>query len=142
METNQQSKIKAGFLKRFTALLSIPGMMFMNQVSGQASVSWTHITSKNGGIEIPNPGKEQTSAVVADFDNDGINDFAISERTMAPAMVWYRRGENGWKRYIVEANALPIEAGTTASDMDGDGDGVADIVGGGMWFKYLENDLV
>jgi hypothetical protein len=113
------------------ALLSLLGILSMVPLRGQPTLSWTHITSKNGDIEVPNQGKEQTSAVVADFDNDGINDFAISERTMAPAMVWYRRGEKGWTRYVVEAGMLPIEAGTTACDVDGDGD--KDIIAGGDW---------
>ena len=95
----------------------------------QGQVRWEHKSSKTGDIEIPNSGKEQTSAAVADFDNDGINDFCISERTSAPALVWYRRIPDGWKRYIVEDSVLHIEAGTTAFDVDGDGD--MDIIAGG-----------
>jgi hypothetical protein len=131
METNQQGMIIAGILKRIIPLVFISGILLMDQVSGQEAVSWTHISSRNGGIEVPNQGKEQTSAAVADFDNDGINDFAISERTMAPALVWYRRGEKDWTRYIVDAGILHIEAGTTACDIDGDGD--KDIIAGGDW---------
>ena len=97
----------------------------------QGQVRWEHKSSKTGDIEIPNSGKEQTSAAVADFDNDGINDFCISERTSAPALVWYRRIPGGWKRYVVEDSVLHIEAGTTAFDVDGDGD--MDIIAGGDW---------
>lgn len=96
-------------------------------VSGQ--VTWVHISSRSGAIEVPNRGTQQTSAAVADFDNDGINDFCISERTSAPGLVWYRRTPDGWKRYVVEDAICFIEAGTTTLDMDNDGD--QDIVAGG-----------
>jgi hypothetical protein len=94
-----------------------------------AQINWVHISSKTGGIEAPNTGTQQTSAAVADFDNDGINDFCITERTAAPAVVWYRRTNNGWKKYVVEDSFCFIEAGTIAFDVDGDGD--QDIIAGG-----------
>ncbi len=100
---------------------------FSFSVWGQ--VKWVHISSKTGAIEVPNAGKQQTSAAVADFDNDGINDFCISERTAAPGLVWYRRLPDGWKRYVVEPSVCYIEAGTTACDVDNDGD--LDIIAGG-----------
>ncbi len=78
-----------------------------DKVIQSVQVCWTHLSGKNGDIEAPNRGNEQASSVVADFDNDRINDFAISERITAPAMVWYRRGEKGWTRYIVEAETHP-----------------------------------
>jgi hypothetical protein len=92
-------------------------------------IRWELVSSKTGEIEAPNPGKEQTSAAVGDFDNDGINDFCISERTSAPGLVWYRRTNDGWKRYVVEDAICFIEAGTVAFDVDGDGD--QDIIAGG-----------
>ena len=97
-------------------------------ITAQEQVTWVHISSKNSQLEAPNTGAEQTSAVVADFNNDGINDFAISERTHAPAMVWYQRKPDGWIRMVVEDEILFIEAGTTACDMDMDGD--MDIIAG------------
>jgi hypothetical protein len=99
-------------------------------------VKWEHLSTTTGSLEAPNSGKEQTSAAVADFDNDGINDFCISERTAAPAMVWYRRIGGGWKKYIVEDGILHIEAGTIAFDIDNDGD--MDIVAGG---DYQSNQV-
>jgi hypothetical protein len=35
-----------------------------------AQISWVHLSSRNGDIEPPNSGKQQTSCAVADFDND------------------------------------------------------------------------
>lgn len=102
-------------------------VLYCNFNYGQ--IKWEHISSKTGAIEVPNTGKQQTSAAVADFDNDGINDFCISERTAAPGLVWYRRISTGWSRYIVEPDVCYIEAGTTACDIDNDGD--KDIIAGG-----------
>jgi sugar phosphate isomerase/epimerase len=98
-----------------------------NSLCGQTT--WVRISSEDGAIEVPNKGKQQTSCTVADFDNDGINDFCISERTSAPGLVWYQRTANGWKRQIVEDAICFIEAGTIAFDVDNDGD--MDIIAGG-----------
>jgi hypothetical protein len=101
-----------------------------------AGVAWRHLSSQAGDFAAPNTGKEQTSDAVLDIDKDGVNDFVITERTAAPAMVWYRRTPRGWDRYIVESGALHIEAGTTYADIDGDGD--LDIVAGG---DYKTNEV-
>jgi hypothetical protein len=96
---------------------------------GTAQVSWVHISSKTGDLDVPNSGKQQTSAAVADFDNDGINDFCITERTSAPSVVWYQRTKTGWKRHVVEDAICFTEAGTATLDVDNDGD--QDIIAGG-----------
>ena len=95
------------------------------------TVSWKHLSSTTGDIEVPNSGKEQTSATVFDIDKDGINDFVITERTSAPSVVWYRRNGNGWTKYVIENQPLPIEAGAVAMDVDGDGN--LDFIAGGDW---------
>jgi hypothetical protein len=97
-------------------------LLVTSGISAQQPVVWQHISSITGGIEVPNMGNQQTSAAIADFDNDGLVDFCISERTRAPALVWYKREEKGWKKFTVEADSLHIEAGTTTCDVDGDGD--------------------
>lgn len=83
---------------------------------------WKHLSTKSGDLPVPNDGTQQTSAAVFDIDRDGVNDFVITERTKAPSVVWYRRGKTGWTRYVLEAEALRPEAGSTSGDVDGDGD--------------------
>jgi hypothetical protein len=97
---------------------------------GQAgSVAWKHLSTKNGDLPPPNPGTQQTSSIVLDVDKDGVNDFVITERTAAPSVVWYRRGPNGWTRYVIDESPLHIEAGSCFLDIDKDGD--LDVVAGG-----------
>lgn len=90
---------------------------------------WKHLSSVTGDIEVPNAGNQQTAALVMDMDGDGVNEFFITERTSAPAVVAYRKQDDGWKKYIIEEGPLRIEAGSTAHDIDGDGD--QDVVFGG-----------
>ena len=93
------------------------------------SYEWQHLSSVNGDLPVPNEGNQQTATLVMDVDKNGVNDFIITERTKAPSVIWYRRTDAGWDRYVIEKEALTIEAGSTYTDIDGDGD--TDIVFGG-----------
>jgi len=44
----------------------------------------------------PGMSTQQTGAIVADLDRDGVNDSSLSFRPEAAALVWYRRMTNGW----------------------------------------------
>lgn len=84
--------------------------------------AWTLISSRNGDLEPPNGGDQQTCLVVADFDNDGLLDFAVGERTKTPSVVWYQSMKQGWRRRVIEPSPLKPEAGGVAADVDKDGD--------------------
>ena len=90
---------------------------------------WINLSSKDGKLPVPGPSTQQTGSHVADLDQDGISDFVISFRVVAPALVWYRRTSKGWDRYVIEKEFLTVEAGGASYDIDGDGD--LDLVFGG-----------
>ena len=93
-----------------------------------ATLTWKKLSSKHGDLPAPGPSTEQTGAIVGDLDKDGVNDFLITARQAAPAILWCRRTKDGWSKYVVENQLVPIEAGGTLADVDGDGD--LDIIAG------------
>src|SRR2546422_951711 len=96
-----------------------------------ADIQWTELSSKNGDLPVPGESTQQTGNLIADLDKDGTNDFVLSFREIAPALVWYRRTGRNWSRYVLEPELLTVEAGGAVYDIDGDGD--LDIGFGGGW---------
>jgi hypothetical protein len=74
---------------------------------------WQNLSSRRGELPVPPGGStQQTGAVVADFDRDGVNDFMLSFRQKPPALVWYGRTPSGWNQHLIEKEYLTIEAGS------------------------------
>lgn len=97
---------------------------------------WRHLSSATGDLPIPGTSTQQTGAVVADLDKNGLNDFVLSFREKAPALVWYRRTKAGWDRVVIDNNYLTVEAGGAVCDVDGDG--WPDLIFGG---DYRSNEI-
>ena len=99
-------------------------------LSNPEAVKWSHISSQyNREIPIANVGR-QASALVFDIDKNGSDDIVIAGWN-DPSMVWLRRVEKGWERYVIDNRKSHIEAGGDFYDIDGDGD--LDILQGGSW---------
>lgn len=104
----------------------------------QQGPSWKHLSSSAGQLPVPGKSHQQTGALVYDFDKDGINDFILSFREKAPALVWYRRTKKGWDRYVIDSSYQTVEAGGAIYDIDQDGDPDlvfgADYQGAEVWW--------
>ena len=87
-----------------------------------AEPHWQYLSTTKGDLPLPGAATEQTGSLVADLDRDGKNDFVITTRKVAPAVIWFRRTAKGWDRYVIEPEILRVEAGGAVFDIDGDGD--------------------
>lgn len=97
-------------------------------------VKWGHLSSLYRELPFAGVG-EQVSALILDIDKDRKNDFVIAGWGK-PSMVWFKRTENGWDKYLIDEDTEYIEAGGDFADIDGDGD--LDIVQGGDWRTLKE----
>lgn len=82
-------------------------------------VKWRHLSSAAGDLPAPPGSNQQTCCVLLDADRDLRPEFMIGRRHKAPCIVWYRPMARGWAVYLVDADALPIEAG--GADLYGNG---------------------
>lgn len=107
-------------------------------VFSEGGIDWVHLSSKKSDLPEPGGSNQQTGLLAAKLSKTPAIDLVISYRVKGPALVWYQRQANRWIRYVIEKEALPLEAGGCAYDIDDDGD--LDIVWGGdaqseqMWW--------
>jgi hypothetical protein len=106
-------------------------VLALGVAAGGQEARWKHLSSKTGDLPVPGESQQQTGAVVGDLDKNSVNDFVLSFRQKAPALVWYRRTKIGWDRYVIEKEFLTVEAGGVIYDVDGDG--WPDVIFGGDW---------
>ena len=97
-------------------------------------VDWKHLSSLQHELPFAKVGS-QVSTLILDINKDGINDFVIAGWGK-PSMVWFKRHEDGWSKYLIDEGTEYIEAGGDFADIDGDGD--LDIVQGGDWRTLKE----
>ena len=105
-----------------------------NENNSVKVVKWEHLSSLQRDLPFADVG-EQVSTLIMDIDQDGNNDFVIAGWGK-PSMVWFKRTENGWDKYLIDEGTEYIEAGGDYADIDGDGD--LDIVQGGDWRTLKE----
>lgn len=95
-----------------------------------ADVQWRRIDSSPGGVLPPPPAQvEPTACVALDVDHDGTAEFIIGGRNAGPALTLWRYAAGRWTTEVIEPDAVRIEAGGVAADIDGDGN--TDVVFGG-----------
>jgi PKD repeat protein len=110
--------------------LSLPPQAVYPAAIASTALTWTHLSTASNDLVDPSTSTRQAAALILDIDRNGVNDFVIaSQREAGAAVVWYRRQNNGWTKYLIDSTVLDIEAGGAYHDIDGDGD--LDIVFGG-----------
>jgi VCBS repeat protein len=87
-----------------------------------ADVRWTYLSSATFDLPVPLVKPEPTASLVVDLDKDGDADMLVGSRKAGPALVWYRLEGKRWNRYVIDSDAVRIEAGGAYYDIDADGD--------------------
>lgn len=91
---------------------------------------WERISSEDGALPLNWKTTQQTTSLIVDIDNDGIEEFVMCGRGQMPAIIYFKFDRAiGWREFAVEEELLSIEAGGTFYDIDNDGD--KDLVFGG-----------
>ena len=116
----------AALLGLAAIVLGAAGLTAHLAVSGPSEptigADWLHLSTALSDLPVPGESDQQTASLVFDIDQDGVDDFVIGSRRIAPSLVWYRRQTGGWHRYVIDPELLSLEAGGASHDIDRDGD--------------------
>ena len=84
---------------------------------------WERISSEDGTIPLSWKITKQTASLSVDIDKDGIEEFVMAGLGQATSIIYLKFDRAiGWREFVVEKEALPIETGGTSYDIDSDGD--------------------
>lgn len=101
------------------------------------AADWVHLSSRSGDLLPPNEnGAQQVNSLIFDVDQDGMNDFVVGERTGSPGVVWFRRLEDGWERFVIDSRQTDVTSSAAFYDLDRDGD--LDVLMGG---SFASNEI-
>jgi hypothetical protein len=84
--------------------------------------TWKHLSTITGEIPQTAGGKQQTSCLTADLDNDGAAEIVITDRSVTPSVIMYTFKNGKFVKSVIDNDPLKIEAGNAYMDIDNDGD--------------------
>lgn len=109
--------------KTISLIITLQLAFLLNAQEQADKYIWKTYSTEYGDIELPSKGKIQTNCIVADFNNDNIDDFVIFEKTEDPSVLLYTySGENKWTKSIIERRKVTVGESACFYDIDGDGD--------------------
>ncbi len=84
---------------------------------------WQLQSSAFGDIPLSWKASRQTASFPLDVDNDGVQEIILGAETTAPVLIYLKYDRAiGWREFVIEKEAVAIESGGTAHDIDNDGD--------------------
>ena len=86
-------------------------LLFATTAALAQSPDWKHLSTEGGGIALPGQSQQQTASMIVDLNGDGIDDYVVGFRQVAPALAGYVRTAKGWDKWVLDPEFLTVEAG-------------------------------
>ena len=124
------------YLKYAPVIVIMAGVLSMvTSCEKQKAMKWTHFAIAD---PLPGTGWGTGGTALADFDNDGDLDAALSRRETLEAYWFERKNDSTWVRHTMGSSQYLARAlGATAIDINRDG--LADVVINNVWFNNPGN---